>query len=152
VVIQDSDSPISKADKDANASGPGAKSDRAALIPLLASPLDRFASAMIDYMICLMPLIYLVLSPFQRAIKEAALFANDNFSCAWLDSRCDFNFILPNDYVGFVGSNIGPVVDGTTGTKFVVGRTPDIFAGFVSSCLLVVVLSTAGRPIFSSIF
>ncbi len=39
-----------------------------------AAPLDRFAAGVIDYAIVLMPFIYLILAPFQRAIKVAAVF------------------------------------------------------------------------------
>lgn len=39
----------------------------------LASPLDRMASMVIDYSILLTPIIYLILAPFQRMIKEGAI-------------------------------------------------------------------------------
>lgn len=40
-----------------------------------ASPIDRLAANIIDYAIVLLPFIYLVLAPFQRAMKESMLFS-----------------------------------------------------------------------------
>lgn len=42
-------------------------------LPAMASPFDRIAAVVIDYFIVLLPLIYLVISPFQRSMKEAAI-------------------------------------------------------------------------------
>ncbi len=41
-----------------------------------ASPLDRFASGVIDYVIILMPFVYLIIAPFERAMKESALYSD----------------------------------------------------------------------------
>ncbi len=40
----------------------------------VAQPLDRLAASVIDYAIVLLPVIYLVLAPFQRALKVSAIF------------------------------------------------------------------------------
>ena len=42
-------------------------------LPAMASPFDRVAAVVIDYFIILMPFIYLVIAPFQRSMKEAAI-------------------------------------------------------------------------------
>ncbi len=39
-----------------------------------ASPIDRLAANIIDYAIVLLPFVYLVLAPFQRVIKESAIY------------------------------------------------------------------------------
>lgn len=44
----------------------------------LASPLDRVAAAVIDNCIVLTPIIYLVLAPFQRVVKEGAIYGSQN--------------------------------------------------------------------------
>lgn len=41
-----------------------------------ASPLDRFAAAIIDYVILVMPFVYLIIAPFERAMKESALYSD----------------------------------------------------------------------------
>ena len=40
-----------------------------------ASPLDRFASGVIDYLILGMPFVYLILAPFERISRESALYS-----------------------------------------------------------------------------
>ncbi len=49
-------------------------------VPALAlgSPLDRFAASVIDYLIGLLPIAYVVLAPFQRVIKEAAVLDDES--------------------------------------------------------------------------
>jgi uncharacterized RDD family membrane protein YckC len=70
VVIRDEDLQLNKPDSVQNQSS----------VPLkLAQPLDRFAAGVIDYAIILMPFVYLILAPFEREIKESALY-NDQLA------------------------------------------------------------------------
>lgn len=48
----------------------------------IASPADRFAAAVIDYLIVLSPFVYLIVAPFQRAMKVSAL-ADDQWGISF---------------------------------------------------------------------
>jgi uncharacterized RDD family membrane protein YckC len=76
VVIRDDDLQINSGNSSA------ANVSNAASSPRLAQPLDRFAAGVIDYIIVLLPFVYLILAPFERQIKESALY-NDQMAISF---------------------------------------------------------------------
>ena len=81
-----------------------------------ASPLDRFASGVIDYLIVAMPFVYLILAPFERITKETALYsdqASTTFTTVFaVLSGCSFIILYQSLLIWAWGGTVGQLILG----------------------------------------